>query len=186
MYNFYNSILLYLDKITVQKPTKFNSRLYTAFLPIFAVLECLVYRYYWKKIIIQELLTNDEIVKFLDANEFGYRFYKLYKKDILDLERVQGTTIEEMHKSIHQEFNVAFLKLFEDHINLDIENHINLVVEIDRTASGIYIYSVTLRFYRLAFVQRALIRLIYWVLLVAAIAAGIYFLPTIGHFFGLR
>ena len=57
---------------------KFYLFLYYLFCPLFYLMDLVCFIYYWNKIK-QETLTNEEIISFLDENEFGYKWNKLYK-----------------------------------------------------------------------------------------------------------
>ena len=76
MFNFLES----LDRNNSKKGLYF--KIFLA--PIWLLLEYICYKKYWEKIILPELVTNDEIFNFLNDNEFSLHKGILIKKDLID------------------------------------------------------------------------------------------------------
>ena len=80
MYTIFNFLENFTNPV---KSTKFKRFIYNILCPIFFLLEYLCYIYFWKNIVIKEMLSSDEIVDFLDKNEFGYTGNYVLKSDLL-------------------------------------------------------------------------------------------------------
>lgn len=162
-----NKIFIFLDIYCYQK--KFYKFLYYLFLPIFFVLELIVYWYYWRKIILSEMLIHDEITDFFVRNEFGYKYYKLYKKDIIEPDSsLDYIDINEVPILIKNEIFDALLKLLTKYVTINIEQFINIQVKfkwvITSDGTKIKTYIIDIRFYRLQFIKNDLNYLVWWFL----------------------
>lgn len=175
-----NKILNYLDSIPGKKNKKLIYLFQDLFLPLFLLIEYVCYRKIWFKIVIPELLTNDEIVNFLDRNEFGYSKNKLWKKDIIENGSMLDTfNPEEAEFNIQSEFVSAFTEIIEKNVSIDIENFITIKTHIDFVKSDrniMKIYTVKLTYYRYPEIQRKLKYVWYWILSFCLIIFGIYYL----------
>ena len=128
-----NKIYNFLESYTNPNlSTKFRRFIYTIFIPLFIILEYLVYRFFWKKIVIVEMLTNDEIVNFLDKNEFAYKGNKIYKQDLITSnEFFDRLNLDESKQVIKKEFVETISELLSKNIPLNIEEYITLIVNTE-------------------------------------------------------
>lgn len=150
--------------------SKFLYRQFYRYLtPIFYLGEMIVYWYYWKYLIKREIFTSDDIIGFLDRNEFGYDGNKIYKIDLLENhEYFDRPNHEEAKEMIRAEFTEAFMKIFSES-SIDIENYINLLVTIETKGirdNGEYhkskVFTVTLRFSRQFYIDKVKKSMITW------------------------
>lgn len=141
-----NTLLTILDKTEKNKYYRF---LYYLLCPIFYLIEILCFFYYWKKIK-NEILTNENLVSFLDNNEFGYKWHKLYKIDIIEPNSfLDQFNLEEMAVKIKAEFTQSLTEIISENTAFDVENYINLkVITIIIPENKIKKYSVEIRYYR--------------------------------------
>lgn len=184
-----SKILYYLDSVQGKKHKKMIYFFQDLFLPIFLIIEYICYIKIWKKIVIPELLTNDEIVGFLDRNEFGLKKYMLWKKELIEKDSILDTfNPEEAEFAIQSEVVNGFTEIIEKHTNVDIENYITLNVKIDiesydDTSKRHKIYTIKIMYYRYPEIMLKKKYLIWWCIGVALIFFGIkyslVFLPTL-------
>jgi len=157
--------------------TKFKRIIYKLFIPIFFILEYIVYKYFWEKIIIPEIITNDEIFNFIDNNEFGIKYGRFVKKDLIDTnEYYDSMKIDEARVLIKEEFVKKLTMLIDKNCLIDIENYITLQVltkELITSKNGNYynnkLYTVYIQFCRYFYLIRSLKILIYWILILLSI-----------------
>ena len=151
--------------------------LYYTFLPIFFLLELSIYWLIWKKLIIPELLTNDEIVDFFEKNDFAYLGNKIKKIDLITAnEFYDRMNLEESRQIIKKEFVDVLSELLNKNCSFDIEEYVTLIVSTDikviKNNGEIHkarIYSVTIQFCRLLYLQEITIKLIYWILSISTL-----------------
>lgn len=182
-----NKILNYLDSIPGKKNKKSIYFFQDLFLPIFLLIEYFCYIRIWNKIVIPEMLTNDEVVNFLDRNEFGYTKNKLIKKDIIESGSMLDTfNPEEAEFNIQNEFVSVLSEIIEKHINIDIENYITIKTNIDFVKSDnntLKVYTVRIMYYRYPEIQRKLKYINYWIIGTGLICFGVYsflkYLPSL-------
>lgn len=156
-------IFRFLETMTLNAP-KSKRFLYNLFIPFFLFLEWLVYYYYWKNIIVKELLTSDEIVNFFDANDFGYTGNKIYKADLLaSNEFFDRLNMEEAKNVIRKEYIDTVSNILANNISINVEDFLNLQVTVEIKVikhKGEYfrdkIYTVTIKFCRYYYLQKAL------------------------------
>jgi hypothetical protein len=153
-------LLLYLDNFSRdyanEKLSFFKWLKLNLFTPWYYFIENIVFNHFWKKVILQELLTNDEIVFFFDKNEFSFVGDKLIKSDLLSENRYfDRLNLDEAKEIIKGEFIESINNLFNEHIAFDIENYITLFVTTDikiitdkNDVIKEPIYTVELYFYR--------------------------------------
>lgn len=150
-------IYLLLEKFTdPSNKSKIDNLLYNIFIPFFFIMEWICLRHYWKKIVLNELLTSDAIVEFLDKQEFGFKNQIIYKADLLSSnEFFDRINMEEAKHIIKKEYVETFSKLLETNISLNIEEYINLLVNVEMKVINkndeIYrekIYTITIQFCR--------------------------------------
>jgi len=152
MYNLFS----FLERSTNNDSSQFLIKLRIIFAPLFLILEYIVYWWYWKKIIIPELLTSDVIVDFLDKNEFAYEKSRIKKIDLIESnEFFDRLNIDEARVVIKKEFVDTISELIKENISTNIEDLINLLVETEIkfiTKNGekykSRIYTVTIQFCR--------------------------------------
>lgn len=143
-----NYILKFLEKTEKSKFLKF---LYFLFLPLSYLFEYLCFKYYWN-IIKVELLTNDDMVKFFEENEFGYKWYKLYKIDIVEPDTfLNQFNVEELKLKVHQEISEILVMKIKEVTSFDIEEYLNLTVKTD-IVEGLKQFTVELKYFRFYFV----------------------------------
>ena len=162
-----NKILNYLDSLPNRKNKKLLYFIQDIFAPINYAVEYYCFYFVWKKIVLKEILTNDNIVNFLDRNEFCLKNNIIYKKDIIEKDNILDTfNPEDSEDKITQEFTEVFSNIIEENSNIDIENYVTLFTEIDITnpqyKNKIKIYKITIMFYRYFQLQLAKKRMIYW------------------------
>lgn len=151
------------------------------FAPLWLFFEWLTLRKYWK-IILSELCTSDEIVDFLDRNEFGLKGYKIYKKDLIDTNEILiGKSLDECKIYISKEYMKTLCALIESNSALNIEDLLNMTVTTDLHISKVddevhrnRIYTVTLQFWRKALFDKSLIYTTIWILLITIISGIIF------------
>lgn len=146
--NFILKILKHIEK-------NYNTKYYNFFLLYYFILETIV-KNYFEKFIINNIFEQENIMDFLNRNEFGLKNNILYKKDIIDETQYYGELNNiELEKLIKKDFENIFLEeIQKSNINFDIENYLNVFVKIDNNIEkNLRIYSIYIRFYRLFLVQ---------------------------------
>jgi hypothetical protein len=178
MNKIYNLLERYTD---LRLSTKFKRLIYNIFIPIFYILEYITYKHFWKNIVVTELLSNDEIVDFFDKNEFGYNGNKIYKQDLIESnEYFNRLTLEDSKHVIKKEYIDTLSELLKANIPFNIEEFITLIVttelKIIKSNETNYrgrVYTVIIQFCRLFYLQKALVKLIYWCISVGLISISI-------------
>lgn len=162
-----------IKKLDATETSKKSRIIYKIFCPLYYTIELICFFYYWKKIK-TEILTNEELVDFLDQNEFGMKFHKFYKMDIVEPDSfINQFNTEEMEIKIKAEFTEELVNKISDNIAFDVENYINLNVNVSLLKEQkLKAYSVEIRYYRYYLVIQNIKMLIIWLLL----ALGISFL----------
>jgi hypothetical protein len=165
-----NTLLKILDST---EKNKFYLFLYYFFCPIFYLIEAICFFYYWRKIKL-EILTSEDLVNFLDENEFGYKWYKLYKIDIIEPDSfLDQFNIEEMAVKIKAEFTQELTTIIARNTAFDVENYINLTVITNIIPENkIKKYLVEIKYYRYYLLRVNFKFLILWLL----ILFGLYYL----------
>lgn len=153
--------------------------------PIWLLLEYLTYRYQWK-IIVSEFIENDKIFDFIDKNEFGLKFGKFIKKDLIDnVEFLRGRNIEESKKIIKDEYSETLRTLIQQNSNFNLGEIISLLVNIevlltkDKQTGEIYknnVYSVSIQYIRLWWLNKAIQYTIVWFIFISIISGLIYWI----------
>ena len=167
---------------------KFANFIYNLLAPISLFLEYICYWYFWKKIIITEILTSDNIVEFLDKNEFGYTGDKLWKSDLISSnEYFDRLSLEDSKNSIKKEYIEALDKIFSENLSINVEDYITLIVSsevkfIKHQGEGFRdrIYTVTLQFCRLYYIQKLKNKTLIW-FIINLLLIGIGYLLFINH-----
>ena len=161
--------------------TKFGRFFRTFLAPIWFVLEYICFKKYWK-IILAELIENDEIINFLDRNEFGLQNNKIIKKDLIDNnEFLRGRKLDECREIIKKEYVIALTDLFRKYCNVNIEEIIALTVTTDTKITKLNgesyrnnIYEVAIQYCRLWWFNQAKTYLLWWFISIIIIALIIF------------
>lgn len=165
-------ILNFLELTETNKTYKF---FYYLFLPITYLLEYICFRYYWK-FILENLLTNDEMVNFLDKNEFGINSYKIYKKDIIEQDEfLNHLNLDELKLQIKKEMSTELIKKISEISAFDLENYINITVNI-YIIDGIKQYEIQIKYFRHYMINYLKSKLFIWIILMISVLTGIYLL----------
>jgi hypothetical protein len=175
----------FLEKFNTFELSKSKKFLFFLFSPIMVFLEYICYSYYWNKIILVELATNDDIINYLDKQEFGFNFLKtkIYKKDVIpkDNQFYSIRTNPELKKYMMKEFIDVFYEIIKKSSSFNIENYISLVIDIwddIRKINGVLLstklYQVDLLFVRYWFMIRELKRFVWWIAIVGIIILSSY------------
>ncbi len=171
----FNFLEQYFDENKSSKLKSFFTFLIT---PIFYLLEYLVYRYYWKKIVIVEMLTSDEIVGMLEKNDFSYDGKIIKKADLLsENEYFDRLNLDEAKELIKKEYVLFFDELFQKNVAINIEDYITLIVTTETKAvkdkGEVFrdkIYTVTLMFCRYYYLQKIKTKLKIWLIVMSLIS----------------
>lgn len=142
-------ILNLFEKIDFNKKMKYQKFLYYLFIPITQAIEYYLYKKYWK-IILTELNSAPDIVKWFDEQEFGFDGKKIYKKDIIEPDTfLEHFEFDELNIKIKGEFAKKITDLFHENLTIDIENYINMMVYTEY-AEGARLkqYTVIIRYFR--------------------------------------
>lgn len=128
-----NKLFDFLEKCTNDNlKKKYYHLFYIVFAPISLLLESICYWFFWRHICLVEIFTNDEIVDFLDKNEFGYKWNKIYKSDILDDKPFYAEkNLDESKHMLKAEFVKSFAEIFEENIPFKIEDYVTLTVNTE-------------------------------------------------------
>ena len=159
----------------LEKPsTKFwsiiNKIIRFIFLPIILIIELIVYSYFWKKIILLELIENQKIFEFLNKNEFALTKGRLVKKDIFDDKAFYDElSLDDAKEKIKEEFVNRLAELIDKNISINIEMYITLLVTTNTKLTKINhnyfenkIYTVNIQFCRYYIIQQLFKQSIYW------------------------
>ena len=180
MYIIYNFLENFTDPI---KSTKTKSLIQNILCPIFLLLEYMCYKYFWKNIVIKEMLSSDEIVDFLDKNEFGYTGNYILKSDLLSYnEFYDRLDLNEAKQLIKKDFVTAISEIITKNISINIEDFINLTVtteiKIINKNNNTFkekIYTVKLQFSRYYFLQQIIKKFYAWIIIVLSLTILLYY-----------
>lgn len=139
-----NKILAFLER-----SDKYNKKIVYILSPLLGFLEYINMRKSWK-IIIEELLTKDDVVNWLDKQEFGLEKFQLRKKDLIQSGSYYDViNFSDVERTIKKEFINAFGEQIEKSCDVNIENEINLNVNVSHDSSiDRKIYEVSIRYWR--------------------------------------
>jgi hypothetical protein len=141
---------IFLKFFDATEKNKWLMRLYMLFLPITLLLDTFCFLWCWRVVIVPALLTQENVVKFFDENEFGYKWWKLYKKDMIEPDSFLDTIkFDELKVQVEREFTTSILKIIRENTSTDIEEYVSLicVTSIDPD-SKFRIYNVSMQYYR--------------------------------------
>jgi len=180
MYIIYNFLENFTNPVN---STKIKRLILNVFCPIFLLFEYLCYKYFWKNIVIKEILTSDEIVDFLDKNEFGYTGNYILKSDLLsDNEYYDRLDLEEARKLVKKDFVSAISELITKNISINIEDFITLLVTTEvkiisknNNINKAKIYTVKLQFSRYYFLQQIIKKFYIWITIVLCLSILLFF-----------
>lgn len=165
-----NKIINFLDWT---ENNNFGKFLYIVFFPIVYLLEYICYRYYWFNIIFNELLTKEEVLEFLDQNEFGFGSgkRKIYKKDIIAKDDyLDNLKVEEINLQVKKEYVNSIITMINEYSSSDIEEYINMTTNVKiLPESKLKQYEVSLQYYRFHILKTNL----FWFLLYIISIIGI-------------
>jgi hypothetical protein len=137
------------------KGGKWLRRLYNLLLPLTLLVDTFCFFWCWRMIILPELLTKEPVVKFFDDNEFGYKWWKLYKKDIIEKDGetnnsfLDKLSLDELKIQVEREMTSSILKIIRENTNFDIEEYVNLQCTTSIIPEGkLKMYTVTFQYYR--------------------------------------
>jgi hypothetical protein len=163
--------LKFCDFTEIPKKGKFAKRIYFLLLPITLIIDTLCFVWCWRVIILQQLLSKEPALKFFDDNEFGYRWWKLYKTDIIEPDSfLDKLSIDELKIQVQREMTQSILKVIRDNTNFDIEEYVSLIcaTTID-PETKIKIYWCTLQYYRYHIVRKNWFLFPIWIILILII-----------------
>lgn len=179
--NFYDKLIsnLYfkMSKFTRDNAPKINKILLIIFAPYYYIIELIIFKYFWEKIIIEEIFTNDEIIDFLDKNEFGFKNNIIYKSDLINSnEFYDSINLTEAKNIIEKEYVTEFYNLFHKNIMFNIEEYIIINVETElsiiRNHNDVYkerIYRIELFFNRYFYLQKQKQYFKNWIILISSV-----------------
>lgn len=182
-----HKILMFLDNTIKDDISKKWNIFINIFAPFFCLLEYIVYYYFWEKVVLGELLTNDVIVDFLDKNEFGFnknKKSKISKTDLIESnEFFDRLNLEDSKEIIKKEFVESISNLINKNISINIEDYITLIVKTDNKIIfeknqrfSAKVYSVDIQFYRYYFLKQLCKKTINWFICFVIILLIGYFL----------
>jgi hypothetical protein len=170
----YQKIIEILEKSEESKMSRF---FYVIFLPISALLEYLCFRHFNK--IIQEELSNEEFIEFLDKNEFGYKNNTIYKMDIIESEYHKSLKQDVLKNTIRNEVTNSMIDMISKITNIGVEELLSVTVQLFQNKEKIKYYKVSIQYYRYLLVLENRKFLITWFVLVIAIILSCVFLPLL-------
>lgn len=172
-----NFLIFFDTKLT---PKSWNLFFYNLLLPISYLIEKIIYWKYWNKIILPELLNSQNIVDFINNNEFVLMKHRFVSFNIIEkntyLDSIKNS--EELNQLIKGEFIEAFAKLFSENLNFDMENYLNIYVHNEyMNINGVNekTYFVELRFYRFDIIEKLESKLIWYFVKLSIMIGLIYF-----------
>ncbi len=178
-----SKIYNFLDNLTMSNYKRYKIMSFW-FAPIFLLFEYIVYKYWWKIILTELITSKDDIINFLNKNEFALQKGRLIKKEIYDdIEFLTEKTTDEAKEIIKIDYVEKLTALIAKDVSLDLENYITIIVETDNKITNIngnnysnFIYTVYIQFCRYWYLSRNIKLFIYWLLLFLPILLGILFI----------
>lgn len=160
---------------------KWNKITYYLLLPLSIIFEYYLYRKYWK-IILDEIDSSEDLVDWLNEQEFGLKGSKLYKSDLIDSDSFLDTLdLVELQVKVKGEFAKKLVDLFQENLQVDIENYIEMKILTGYANSTTKIkqYSVIIRYYRYQYLLNSLKVLPLWLIGFSIPACIIYNIKNI-------
>lgn len=177
--------------LTILEKSDSNLKLkliYYLILPISIICEFITFKKYWK-IIINEIDSSEDIIKWFDEQEFGFNSNKLYKKDIVAPDTfLSQLSLTELTIKIRGEFIKKIIELFRENLVIDIENYVSLTVDVEfakNTNNSLKQYTVTIRYFRYQKIIENIKWLILWFILFATITiiTKLYLIDVVKYIF---
>lgn len=139
-----------IDKVPNNKVLRwFKKFMLLLFYPILIVIETITYYIIWNKCV-REICSDDELIHFLDENDFGIDRIKFIKKDlILSDNPLFKRTEEEIERELNYQFSEAITNIIRKNMVSDIEKYISIVSNMKTYNTHIKIYEVAIVYYRI-------------------------------------
>lgn len=176
--NLFNHLEYYTHPTKITKSKKF---FYRFLIPYFFIIEYFVRLRLWKKIIVPELITNDNVITFLDKQEFSYKNGIIFKQDLIESnEYFDRLDLNNAKEVIKKEYIETLDKLFQENIQINIEDWITILINVDfkyvqekQTGELIRgrIYEVKIQFCREFFYLRARKYFLIWVFIISILSS---------------
>lgn len=137
--------------------------------PIVLTIGIIVYQVLWKRIV-KEICSDDELVKFLDENEFTVERFRFVKKDLVTKRNPLFNKPEEIIEfELKQQFSAAISDLIRKNIISNIERYISITTNVKPYNTNIKIYTVSIIYYRIKILANRLFTFIIFTLILATI-----------------
>jgi len=168
-----DNLLQFLEWTDKKSDNKFyrymkNSTLFI-FYPVVILIELLVYQVLWKRIV-KDICSDDELVGFLDENEFSIDRFRFVKKDLVTKKNpLFGKQEEVIEYELKQQFSAAISDLIRKNIISNIERYISIATNVKPYNSYIKIYTVSIVYYRIKILANRLFTFIISTLIFATI-----------------
>lgn len=169
-------ILEWTDKLPQNKFYRYlKAVLQFIFLPVIVLIEIIAYRYIWN-IVVKDICSDDELVKFLDDNEFTITRWKFVKQDLITKHNILfNRPEEEIEHELTNQFSEAITSIIRKNIISNIEQYISIVSNLKTYNSSIKIYTVSLVYYRINIIYNRFLVFILFTLIFAIILGIITF-----------
>lgn len=121
------------------------------------ILEKRVFKHYWNKIILPELIENDEIFAWFDRNDFEIYQDKYFRTiGIIDeYEILRGKTFKQIKQHLISDYTPSLMNVLKNNSNLNIEDYLMLDVIVEKREFKIYdsiyfqdIFEVSIKYIR--------------------------------------
>ena len=168
-----DNLLQFLEWTDKKSDNKFyryvkNTTLFI-FYPVVILIELIVYQVLWKRIV-KDICSDDELVGFLDENEFSIDRFKFVKKDLVTKKNPLFSKQEEVIEyELKQQFSAAISDLIRKNIISNIERYISIATNVKPYNSYIKIYTVSIVYYRIKILANRLFTFIISTLIFATI-----------------
>lgn len=182
-----NNFERYSHQITRLNTKRLNKRFriwMLIFFPYYYISEYIRQVFFWN-VILEELDQNQELIDYLDKNEFGIKNRMIYKKDlILPDSDLYGFKLDKLKEMISNEYAVQITNLIEKKSSFNVEDYIGFDVNLynyrDVEGKEPYrIYEVYLMYYRRPFFQIMKRKLMWWCItfgVIIMVAFALYFM----------
>jgi hypothetical protein len=160
--------LIFADKTEIKRKRNWWRRLYFLLLPLCLLIDIFCFIWCWRVLILEELLTKEPAVKFFDDNEFGYRWWKLYKKDIIEPDSFLDTlSVDELKIQVEREMTKSVLATIAENTTFDIEEYVSLICYASIIPEGkLKMYGVSFQYYRYHLIRKNLFKIPVWIVCV--------------------
>lgn len=120
------------------KKSRWNKFKHVLFTPYYFFMESFCRRKIWVNYIMRDMITNDEIIDFLDKQDFTIRNNVFIKKGLCnDPEKSEKDNIynfsdmEKVKDFVTKDYIQYFIKLLTKNFQFDVENYVNLHVKTE-------------------------------------------------------